>query len=263
MENPSAPGPSSDDFRSTDPGRPPGLEFSMGVAMFAIAFMVFFIVQSVVFVRGLLAMSPEFEGVPFSFDLLGDPAFVEHMKAFQFNGDLVGLESAWSAGIGSLFILVACWMWKREGFRAILGLRLPTVKKTALFFGLFALVALAIELLAWASPAFRTDFMQQVLATTTDWPLLIIGVALLGPLFEELLIRGLLFGSLRHIADEHVSVAVTAGVFAFMHMQYSVLIMLLILPMGIVLGYARARTGSLLVPIALHMANNGLSILWP
>ena len=88
-------------------------------------------------------------------------------------------------------------------------------------------------------------------------------MVVLGPLFEELLLRGLLFGTVRHIADEHVSVAVTAGVFALMHLQYSVPIMLLIIPLGVVLGYARARSGSILVPIVLHMANNSLSVLWP
>jgi uncharacterized protein len=263
MESPSAPEPRSDDFLSTDPGRPPSLEFSMGVALFGFAFMVFFIAQSVVFMRGLIARSPEFAGQSFSFDLLEDPAFKERMVELQFNGDLVGLESAWSGGIGAAFILLTCWLWKRDRFRALLGLRLPGAKQMAIFIGLFALVALAIELLAMVSPAFTTDFMKRVIETTTHLPMLVIGVAILGPLFEELLLRGLLFGAVRHIADEHVSVAVTAGVFALMHLQYSLPIMLLILPMGIVLGYARARTGSLLVPIALHMANNSLSILWP
>ncbi|MFZ1692688.1 MAG: type II CAAX endopeptidase family protein [Flavobacteriales bacterium] len=247
----------------TDPGRPPSLEFSMGVALFGISFMVFFLVQSVVFMRGVLALSPELAGLPFSFSLLDDPAFLERMKAVQFNGDLVGLESAWSGGIGALFILLTCWLWKREQFAVLLGIRAPKVMQIFTWAALFAGLVLIIEGLSRFSPVFDTDFMETVVGSTTNLPLLFIGVAILGPLFEELLLRGLLFGAVRHIADEHVSVAVTAGVFALMHLQYSLPIMLLILPMGIVLGYARARTGSLLVPIVLHMANNGLSIIWP
>ena len=48
-----------------------------------------------------------------------------------------------------------------------------------------------------------------------------------------------------------------------MHMQYDPAIMLLILPMGIVLGYARSRSGSIWVPVLLHMANNLITVLVP
>jgi membrane protease YdiL (CAAX protease family) len=86
-------------------------------------------------------------------------------------------------------------------------------------------------------------------------------VGIVAPLFEEFLLRGLLFGTARHVVDEHASVAITAGVFTIMHLQYEVLVMLLILPLGIVLGYARARTGSIWVPILLHVMNNLASVL--
>ena len=85
----------------------------------------------------------------------------------------------------------------------------------------------------------------------------------MAPLFEEFLLRGLLFGSVRHIADEHIAVAATAGVFTIMHMQYTAAIMLLILPLGVVLGYARAKSGSIWVPVALHMLNNLATVAFP
>lgn len=263
MENPSAPERPSPDLLPTEPGRPPGLEFSMGVALFGIAMLVFFIAQSAALMTGIIARSPELAGQSPSFALLTDPAFLERLRALQFNGDLVGLETAWSGGIGAAFILLACWLWKRRSVAGFLGLRWPGQRHLLMWPALFAALALGIEGLSRLSPAFDTDFMQQVVGSTTNWPLLAIGVAVLGPLFEELLLRGLLFGALRHLYDEHVSVAITAGVFALMHLQYSLPIMLLILPMGIVLGYARSRSGSILVPVVLHMANNGASIVWP
>lgn len=263
MDNHSAPEPRSDDFLTPEPGRPPALEFSMGVSLFGLSVMVFFIAQSVVFMRGLLARTPELAGTSFSLSLFDDPLFQQRMKELAFNGDLIAAESACSGGIGALFVLLTCWLWKRRQAFALLGLRAPRsahlLKWLAIFIGLMA----GIELLARLSPAFNTDFMKQVVGSTTNRPMLFLGVAILGPLFEELLLRGLLFGAVRHIADEHVTVAVTAGVFALMHLQYSLPIMMLILPMGVALGYARSRTGSLLVPIVMHMANNGLSIIWP
>ena len=83
----------------------------------------------------------------------------------------------------------------------------------------------------------------------------------MAPIFEELLLRGLLFGTVRHMADEHATVAITAGVFALMHLQYDWTVILLILPIGVVLGYARSRSGSIWVPVLLHVLNNSLSVL--
>ena len=57
-----------------------------------------------------------------------------------------------------------------------------------------------------------------------------------------------------------MSLHIRAGVFTLMHVQYSWAILLLVLALGVVLGYARTRTGSLAVPIGLHLANNVLSV---
>jgi len=91
--------------------------------------------------------------------------------------------------------------------------------------------------------------------------LLAIGVGLMAPLFEEFLLRGLLLGSIRHITDAHSAIALTAGVFTLMHLQYNWTVMLLILPLGITLGYARVRSGSIWVPVLLHMINNMATVL--
>lgn len=263
MESPSAPEQHSDDFIPLEPGRPPGLEFAMGVALFAFIMVAFFIVQSIALVKGVLARTPEFAGKSFSFGWFSDPLFQQRLRDLQYNGDLVGMESALSGGICALLILFTCWRWKREHMRTLLGLGLPKPMAFLKWFLVFAAIMLGFELLAQNIPAFETDFMEKVIGSTTNWPLLILGVVILGPLFEELLLRGLLFGSLRHIADEHISIAVSAGVFALMHLQYSLPVMLLILPMGVALGYARVRSGSIWVPVLIHMLNNGASVLWP
>ena len=213
--------------------------------------------------NGIAARTPELADARFSFSWFSDPVFVERLTELGFNGDLVGMESAWSGGVCTALILLTTWLWKRERQSAFLGLGFPPWRDLLKWGGLFLLMLVGIELLARAFPVFQTDFMQKVVGSATNLPLLVLGVVVLGPLFEEFLLRGLLYGSVRHIADEHLSVAVTAGVFALMHLQYSLPIMLLILPMGVVLGYARARSGSIWVPVLLHVANNAMSVMWP
>lgn len=242
--------------------RPPGLEFAMGTALFAMVLLAFFLLQSGVFIFGVFNASPEFAGQGFSLGLLKDAAFRVRMDEMLYNGDLVAKQALWSGLIGSMLIIGTVVLWKGHHAIDFLGLRLPSFKRLLPWLGIFVLLALLIELISSLSPTFRTDFMVNVLASTSNITLLLIGVGIMAPMFEELLLRGLLFGSVRYMRDEHVTVAITAGVFALMHLQYNWAIMLLIVPMGVVLGYARSRSGSIWVPVLLHVLNNSISVLW-
>ena len=254
--------PSPEDIQPTYV-RPPGLEFTMGVALFALIFMIFFLVQSFVFFIGVKERIPEFAGQPYSVEMFEDPVFQQEIQALIFNGDLVALEALWSGGIGLALILLTVLVWKKSNAPIFLGMNLPRPIVLLKWIGMFILLGAVVEVITRSSPMFKSDFMVKVLSTSTNDVLLFLGIALMAPLFEEFLLRGLLFGSVRHIADEHVTVAVTAGVFTLMHMQYNWAIMLLILPMGVIFGYARSRSGSIWVPVVLHILNNSASLLIP
>jgi uncharacterized protein len=241
--------------------RPPGLEFAMGAALFALILMVFFLVQSAVFIQQVVERSPEFES--FHMGLLQDPAFQQRMEELIFHGDMVALEALWSGLVGLVLIIVSVRIWKRKNFSTFLGLGTAPLKQYLKWIGIFLVLGLIIEVLTRYVPGFESDFMSRILATSTNQFLLFLGVGLMAPVFEEFLLRGLLLGSLRHMADEHVAVALSAGVFTLMHMQYNTAILLLILPMGVLLGYARTRTGSIWVPVVIHVINNSISVLMP
>lgn len=234
----------------------------MGTALFAMVLMAFFLLQTAVFILGVYNASPEFSEQGFSIGLLTDGAFRARMDQLLYNGDLVAGQALWSGLIGSLLIIGSVVLWKRDHTVDFLGLRFPPLKRFLPWLGIFILLALLIEVLSSLSPTFRTDFMEKVLGSSNNTLLLFLGVGLMAPLFEELLLRGLLFGSVRCVNDEHVTVAITAGVFALMHLQYNWAIMLLIVPMGVVLGYSRSRSGSIWVPVLLHVLNNSISVLW-
>ncbi len=242
--------------------RPPGLEMTMGIALFGLILMIFFFLQAGVFFAGVMKASPEFEGRNLM-ELMADESFNARMQELVFNGDLVAKEAIWSGGIGLLLILFSTRLWKRTNFNTFLGLHAPRVQELLKWLGIFMVLGIATEVISRNVPGFQTDFMTRILGSTTDRVLLLIGIGLAAPLFEEFLLRGLLLGSIRHMADEHTAVAITAGVFTLMHMQYNWQIMLLILPMGIVLGYARTRSGSIWVPVVLHVLNNTVSVLMP
>jgi membrane protease YdiL (CAAX protease family) len=95
-----------------------------------------------------------------------------------------------------------------------------------------------------------------------------VGIAVfLGPVVEETLFRGVLFGVLRE-KNRLLAYAVTILVFAFYHLwQYVVaysdprlfLYALQYIPQGVGLCWCYERSGSIWAPIFLHMLINGLS----
>jgi membrane protease YdiL (CAAX protease family) len=103
----------------------------------------------------------------------------------------------------------------------------------------------------------------QLLTTSTRLSLqilIIILAVVVAPLVEEMLFRGLLQTLIRsHLQRPWPSVALTAGMFAVVHVQNPEhWPALFVLAMG--LGYAYEKSGSLWQPIFMHALFNGLTI---
>ena len=85
------------------------------------------------------------------------------------------------------------------------------------------------------------------------WLALVIGA----PLFEETFFRGFLFkGFASSVVGPAGAIALTSILWAVIHIQYDAYTMGSIFVLGVLLGVARLRTGSLLVPLAMHAVAN-------
>jgi membrane protease YdiL (CAAX protease family) len=90
--------------------------------------------------------------------------------------------------------------------------------------------------------------------------LLSLGVlALLAPLAEELVFRGLLYGWLEGRWGPRVALVASSIAFAAAHIEPAHI--LLVLPLGFLFGWLRSRTGSLVPSVVAHMANNATAVL--
>ena len=79
----------------------------------------------------------------------------------------------------------------------------------------------------------------------------------MAPIAEELIFRGVAFTRLARTGLEASgAIAVTAAVFAILHLQYGPGPVTIILIDGLFYGLARAKTGSVLVPLVCHMIGN-------
>ena len=102
-----------------------------------------------------------------------------------------------------------------------------------------------------------------------EFPLMLIGTAILVPLTEEVLYRGLVFAGLYN-RSKVLAYLVSTLFFAFIHIfgyigSYSALrlglCLLQYIPAGICLGWAYASTDSIWTPIITHMIINTLAVL--
>lgn len=249
-----------------EPGQqgPGFIGFARGMATFTLAYAVFTMAQMCLLIERVLHLDPAYAERSFSMGLLEEPAFQEAWRTYSRQGDVVAHIALWSGVAGLLVLLWAVRGWKARGMGAFLGMVRPP-RRSLLWWTLGFLGFIAVmEVLARWLPELQSDFMASVLATVTNYPVLVLGVVVVSAVFEEFLFRGVLFGSLRHIVDKHVAVAISAGIFTLVHPQYSMLLQLVyVLPMAVFLGYARANSGSIWVCVALHALNNGLSVVLP
>jgi membrane protease YdiL (CAAX protease family) len=92
------------------------------------------------------------------------------------------------------------------------------------------------------------------------WGMSILVVAVQPAVFEELAFRGVVFSALRRVLESGEAVLVSALMFMILHL--SVLSFPHLLLIGVVLGWLRVRTGSLLPGMFLHFTHNLLCVAW-
>jgi tetratricopeptide (TPR) repeat protein len=93
---------------------------------------------------------------------------------------------------------------------------------------------------------------------SSPW-LTFVGIAIAGPIAEEILFRGLLFGALQQWLSARWTIILTAVVFATVHLQPVYFLPLFCF--GLVLGWARHKSGALALPFFIHLLNNSISLL--
>lgn len=159
----------------------------------------------------------------------------------------------WSSGLGV----------RRPGIGALIGAAIfglslwPAAHEITLLTVRMGLFTLSPEILA------KIEVVVKQFQALPLWQILVT-FGLVPAVFEELCFRGFLFGSLRTRLTGGLTVVVTALLFGVFH---EILFPGKLLPstaLGLVLGWVRLRSGSVLPGIALHALHNGLvlSILY-
>lgn len=229
------------------------------IAFSLIAFVVMSIIQGLVLV--VYAMQ---SGI--SFDI-NDTQLSEKIGSLALDGDLLGLAEIPSAIIGvGLIILFSAWR-KPITVKNYLHLHWPKFLTILKWLGIMFLGMIAMQITMTSLGAETPDFMKEVYGSTENKALLWIAVVIGAPFFEEFLFRGFLLEGLRHSFSKIfnmnigtvLAVLITSGIWAVIHMQYGWIEIANIFAIGIILAIARIKSGSLYIPIAMHMMMNLLA----
>lgn len=167
-----------------------------------------------------------------------------------------------------LFVICRRFLWKSvKSFAS----RPFHCLKTAFFgFLLLQLCQFVVGyLILLLHPGFMNENDKNIAAMTQQNQLLMrIGVIVLVPLAEEVLFRGLIFREL-YAKNRAAAYIVSAAAFSLIHIVgylwlYDPLTLLLsfvqYLPAGICLGWAYAKSDTIIVPILIHMTVNQIGI---
>ena len=169
--------------------------------------------------------------------------------------DMLPLLGAFFA-IGFLAVVVAVTPLGRAAIPA-LGLRPANWKY--IVFGALGTMALSV---AVSQVGLQPEGMKQVLDIVRDLHQLALSLlllAVLAPLVEELVFRGLLYGWLAGRWGKNVGWIVSSLAFAAAHTEPAHIV--LVFPLGLLFGWLRQRTDSLLPSLVAHIANNGLALI--
>ena len=104
-------------------------------------------------------------------------------------------------------------------------------------------------------------FMDNLAESAHPRWLLVLAMVVFAPIYEEVIFRGFMWTGLASSKLGMWGASVlTSILFAVIHMQYGVVELLGIFCLAMLFSYGRIISGSLLLPVVLHMMNNGLAM---
>lgn len=191
----------------------------------------------------------------------GDVASSEYenlMMEIQYNGIVLSVSMFATLLVCGLLIVGVIKLKKNSNLKHYLGLKTvdPGTFKYWLVVIICLIVASDLFTLLLGKPIVPEFIIEVYKYTDSKW-MLWLAFILAAPLFEELFFRGFLFsGFSSSIIGPVGAIVITAALWAVIHLQYDLYGLITIFILGVVLGIARYKSGSVLLTIGLHSFTN-------
>jgi len=183
------------------------------------------------------------------------------MAAIENNGTVMAIGAIIPAIFTLALIMIAIKIKKKASIKDYLNLNLFSFRTAG-----FWLIVLIFFLIASDGITYLLghpivpDVMLETYQTAEPLWLLWIALIIAAPLFEEIFFRGfLLSGFSSSFMGPIAALIITSLLWAVIHVQYELYAIVIIFFMGILLGIAKIKSQSILMPIFLHSVSNGIA----
>ncbi|HEX3486412.1 MAG TPA: CPBP family intramembrane glutamic endopeptidase [Micropepsaceae bacterium] len=179
------------------------------------------------------------------------------------NGAVLAFSLAVSAP-AVLAVLALAVRLARVPLADYLALKWPRWRQIGIGIVLLAAVLLGVGVAAGLIGEETPEFIGETFASARAagmLPLLILSFVFLGPLQEELLFRGFLFRGFAPSFGVWPTIVITAALWSIIHVQYEWFFIGEIFALGLLFGWLRAWSGSLLLTFGLHAMVNGMAVV--
>lgn len=173
----------------------------------------------------------------------------------------------WGTAVSQILILavplMAVWYMKSEA-KKLFSMKKPVLSKIPgsilLYLGTYCLVlGLSSILTVWMPQSAENLTESFEVVMEQPFLLILLVIAVMPAIGEEILFRGFLFGSLRERLGRRWAILVSAVVFGIFHMSLVKLLPTALL--GAAFAYILSCTGSIYMTMAFHFVNNAVSAL--
>lgn len=185
----------------------------------------------------------------------------ELLMSLQYDAMVLSLSKIFSGLIAGSMLVFLVFL-RGIPVKPYFGLEPFLIRDLVSWFLVLVVVTLAFTLITWLFSHETPDYMLQIWQSSDNVLLLIIAIAVVAPIFEELLFRGFIFTGLRNSTlGTGGAIVMSAALWTIIHQQYGAFELISIFLLGILLAISRVASKSLYVPIILHMLNNLFAVV--
>lgn len=186
----------------------------------------------------------------------------QEARRLQYDGDVLALATLLTAFLCVPLIIGIAKLKRGSRLADYLPLVWPAPRVLGFWLLVLVLFIAASDLMSWLTGhPIVPEFMTEAYASADSKLLLWAGIAVGAPLLEELFFRGFLYAGLAPSRLGAAGAVVCTALFwALVHVQYDWYGVTTIFVIGLLLGLARAKTGTLVIPLLLHVAANSFAV---
>lgn len=158
--------------------------------------------------------------------------------------------------ISDALVILTLWAMKYYKMKELSRTVPGNVMIMSLVLGFFAFWGINILTMPFDVP----DYFQEIFIAMSKSFTGFLAICIIGPVMEEIMMRRIILTEIAEATGKRwLGIIISAAIFAIIHGNPIQIIFAM--PAGILLGWLYCKTGSLLVPVCVHIMNNTFSFI--